>query len=139
MKYKSCIALTDPDIILQDDYREKLNLDDLNSGNMYGGTRYFVKTYNDWLDYKTGVKKLTDFENIVGWGCGFLQIFDYNSPKISNKSIIYPYSQQFVEADIWFLKVFHPDVRDVGKLPIDVIHLGDHGKYGKPEENGFFR
>ena len=86
-----------------------------------------------------GVKKLEDFEKIPGEGCGFCQIFSLNSPKLQGIPLeqILPSNGQAIESDIWFLKRFHPDVRDVGKLDINLIHLGhkDFGGKTRDESN----
>lgn len=131
LKYKDWIVSASPDIIYQDDFREKLKIEELDSDTMYGTSRLFVDTYKDWRDYLTGKRELSSFEEIPGWGCGFTQIFDLNSSKLKGIPLnqTFPSNGQAVESDIWMLRRFHPDVRDVGKLPITVIHLG-HKDFG---------
>lgn len=131
LKHKDWVIATTPDMIYPDDFRESLNLESLSEDNMYGTSRAFINTHKDWLDYESGDRKIESFETIEGWGCGFCQIFNLNSIKLKNVPLdkIMPSNGQATESDIWFLKRFHPDVRNVGKLPIVLIHLG-HKDYG---------
>ena len=59
-------------------------------------------------------------------------------------NLIFPSNGQITESDILMLKRFHPDVKDVGKLDITLIHLGDKNFGGNLRDNlngvvrGFF-
>lgn len=137
LKYKDWVVSTSPDIIYPDNFRELLKLESLDENNMYGTSRYFINTHKEWLDYLNGHKKLSDFVEIVGWGCGFCQIFNINSPKLRGIPLTetLPSNGMATESDIWFLRRFHPDVRDVGKLPITLIHLGHQDFGGNIRDN----
>ena len=137
LKYKDWIVSTSPDMVYPNDFRELLKLDELNEENMYGTSRAFIPTYSDWLNYRHGIKKLEDFESIVGWGCGFCQIFSLNSNKLKGIPLesVFPSNGQATESDIWMLRRFHPDVRNVGKLDINLIHLG-HKDFGGSIRDG---
>lgn len=136
LKYKDWVISTSPDMIYPDDFRERLRLGELGENNMYGTSRAFIPTIDEYLDYVSGRKTLNDFEQIVGWGCGFCQIFNLNSPKLKGIPLeeTLPSNGQAVESDIWFLRRFHPDVRDVGKLDIILIHLGHKDFGGKTRD-----
>lgn len=133
LKYKDWVISSSPDMIYPDDFREKLNLDSLDSSKMYGTSRLFINTYKDYLDYKNGLRDLKSFDEIIGYGCGFCQIFDLNSPKLKGIPLeeTLPSNGIALESDIWFLRRFHSDVRDVGKLDITLIHLGHKDWGGK--------
>ena len=132
----------DCDIILPNNFREELDLESLDSNTMYGCRRFFINKNQDWIDYKEGKKKKEDFTGLQwgGWGCGFIQIWDMQSPKIRNIPIsnLYPSYPTAAESDILMLKRFHPDVREVGKLDIDVVHLGNSGVNHDTKDNKDF-
>lgn len=145
LKYKDWIVGTSPDIVFPKDFREKLQLENLDSDKMYGTSRVFVPFYEDWIDIKNGKKTIDEFENIPGWGCGFCQIFSLNSSKLKNVPLteVFPSNGKLLESDIITLRRFHPDVKTVGKLNISLIHLGDKDFGGQIRDNltsvkGFF-
>jgi hypothetical protein len=145
LKYKDWIVGTSPDIIFPKDFREKFKLENLDIETMYGTSRVFLPHYQDWIDLKNGKKTINDFESIPGWGCGFCQIFSLNSPKLKDIPLteVFPSNGCLLESDIWTLRRFHPDVKTVGKLDINLIHLGDKDFGGQIRDNltsikGFF-
>tara|TARA_R110000824_G_scaffold255324_1_gene444295 strand:- start:10891 stop:12309 length:1419 start_codon:yes stop_codon:yes gene_type:complete len=128
LKHKDWIVAGSPDIIYPDNFRSSLGLSGLSEDKMYGVTRTFIPTFKDWIALYSGKKKQEDFESIEGFGCGFTQIFSLNSNKLSgNLEDTFCVNGKLEESDILTLKKFHPDVRHVGKLPINVLHLGDKG------------
>ena len=127
----------DADIIIPDKFLD-LNLNKLDKNVLYGGQRTFVWTYSDLLKLQSGEKKTSDFKTIPGEGCGFFQLFNFQSRAIkqSNSNDIYPSFPNAGESDILFLKKFHPDVVSVGKLDMNCIHLGPHGTFHNGRFNG---
>ena len=89
------------------------------------------------MKIQNGEKRIEDFESIPGWGVGFFQLFNLNSQKIKGIPLecLYPSFSNAGESDIMFLKRFHPDVRDVGKIDLNVIHLGPHGMFHNGRSN----
>ena len=110
---------------------------------MYGTPRACISTYKEYLDFKNGIKKLEELDSYEyvpgGWGCGYCQIFSINSYKLRGVPLeeTLPSNGIALESDIWFLRRFHPDVREVGKLNITLIHLGhkDWGGKTRDEDN----
>lgn len=137
LKYKDWVISTSPDIIYPNDFREKLKLETLDENNMYGCKRAFINTYSEWKAYNAGYADIEDFEVIPGEGCGFMQCWQFNSPKLKGIPLeeTLPSNGIALESDIWFLRRFHPDVRDVGKLDICLIHLGHKDWGGLDRDN----
>ena len=137
LKYKEWVVHLDADIIIPDKFLD-LNLNKLDKNVLYGGQRTFVWTYSDLLKLQSGEKKTSDFKTIPGEGCGFFQLFNFQSRAIkqSNSNDIYPSFPNAGESDILFLKKFHPDVVSVGKLDMNCIHLGPHGTFHNGRFNG---
>ena len=143
LKYKDWVISTSPDIIYPNDFRSKLELQTLNENTMYGTPRACISTYKEYLDFTNGIKKLEELDSYEyvpgGWGCGYCQIFSINSYKLRGVPLeeTLPSNGIALESDIWFLRRFHPDVREVGKLNITLIHLGhkDWGGKTRDEDN----
>jgi hypothetical protein len=143
LNYGSFVCHLDCDIVLPDNFRDELKLENLDSNILYGCRRFFIDKYRDWLDYKEGKKEKEDFDGLQlgGFGCGYIQIWDMQSPKIKGISAphLYPSYKTAGESDILMLKQFHPDVASVGKLNIDVAHLGNFGvNHDTKDDKGFF-
>lgn len=143
LKYNSFVCHLDCDIVLPDNFRDELKLEELDSNILYGCRRFFIDKYQDWIDYKEGKRNKESFTGLQwgGWGCGFIQIWDMQSSKIKGMatSHLYPSYPTAGESDILMLKRFHPDVVSVGKLNIDVAHLGNFGvNHDTKDDKGFF-
>lgn len=142
LKYNSFVCHLDCDIVLPEDFRQKLNLKDLNIDTLYGCPRFFINNYQDWLEYKNNKKAKEDFSGLElgGWGCGYIQIWNMRSYKIRNIPVkyLYPSYPTAAESDILMLKRFHPDVVSVGKLDIQVAHLGNCGVNHDTKDNKNF-
>jgi hypothetical protein len=142
LKYNNFVCHIDCDIVLPDNFRSELKLDTLDSNVLYGCRRFFIDKYQDWLYFKNGEKNKDDFYglDLGGWGCGYIQIWDMRSPKLRSILLddIYPSYPTAGESDILMLKRFHPNVEDVGKLNIDVAHLGNCGVSHDTNDSKYF-
>ncbi len=133
------ICFTDVDILFPDNFRDIVDKENLNKNTLYGGSRAFIKKYSEWIKIKDNKEELLKLEQVEGFGVGFMQIWNINSNKLKDipKDKIYPYGYDVEEMDIQFLKIFHPDVKTVGKLPINCYHLGDHAQYKRNYDEFF--
>lgn len=131
LEFKDVVCVLDSDIILSTNFREKLDLQNFCDSKFYGFGRHFIYSYEDWLDYQNGIKKLDDFQFIIGTGNGYGQIFSYKEliKKTPPGIPLYSSHPKNVEIDIDVLKRFCPLVdRDPNLVHIDTpcIHLGLH-------------
>lgn len=97
------IALFDCDIILQPDFRQKIDveLSTLNPECLYGTKRRKILYYEDYVAWKDGQEiKFYDRDPVI---CsGFFQLFNANCSKIKNKDAIYPEQVKSALGDITF-------------------------------------
>ncbi len=118
------ILLLDADIILPSDFRDILQLNNLDTDVLYGTSRCFAWDYSQYLEYKNG-KNINEFDKISGGhGCGYFMLFNLDSYKIRNIPLSEIYTNGNVETDMALLEKFHPKRLDVGKLSFNVLHLG---------------
>lgn len=134
LKFNEWVVIADTDIIFPKNLHEIIPWEFMNKEILYGGSRRFIWTYQDYLDLKNGVKKEKDFESREGFGCGFLQICNMKSNVFKRHSEFYPSFFSAENVDIHFLKLFGP-VTSVGKLDLTVNHLGYHGTFHRGREN----
>lgn len=79
LKHKEWVLSLDADIILPDDFRNKLFDFGLEKNKIYGCRRYEIRTYQEWLEIQKNpelIKKRFLFRGIFS---GFFQLFHYQS------------------------------------------------------------
>ncbi len=135
LKFNDWVCIMDADIIFPKNFRENIPWDCLNKDILYGGSRRFVWTYQDYVDLSNGIFKENELESIPGYGCGFAQIVNMSAKTFKQYPNLYPDSYDAGQVDIDFLKRFHPDVTTVGKLDFIALHLGPHGCNHKTRKN----
>lgn len=149
------ILILDSDIILPIDFKNKVLSLNLNKEKFYGCRRLNIDNYQDYLDYKSGIKNDNDFYLFRGSGYGYFQLFNIQSVTYkylyNNMYGGFPYpmtSYNVCEDDwkfrnIWGERVFNPPLGkfpechleknsdyDTGlyqELPFNIIHLGSVG------------
>jgi hypothetical protein len=144
LRYKDWVCVLDADCLLNDSFLEKFDKNTRNIEPFYGGGRTFIYSYEDYMDYLNGLKKLSDFDYYEGKGNGYMQLFNLNSQVAKSEPLetLYPSNSENVLIDIIFLKKFCPTIEkdpNLIDLGIDVIHLGLHSvfKNGRGEEARF--
>lgn len=142
LKYNQFVCHLDADIILPEEFNQ-LNLNNLDINIFYGARRYFIKNIKELDDLFSKKRELNSFSGLElgGWGCGFFQLWNMKSNKINGIPIndLYPSYPTASESDILMLKRFHPNVISVGKLNIDVLHLGLDGQtHTQSDQTNFF-
>jgi hypothetical protein len=148
-KYKDWVLLLDADIVLPENFREKLELDKECS---YGARRYDVQTREQWNKIQNN-----NFDGTTlfrGIGYGFFFLFNYQSKIFQNllkSGPPYPYwipngsESDWIFRNYWSDWIFFPPLdnnpnlhsipnsdyaqnKDLLKqLPFNIIHLGETG------------
>lgn len=77
--YKDWILLLDSDIILPADFKEKVNLPELDKEIMWGCRRYNIETEDEWLKIENNPTELKNSCLYRGFCYGFFQLINHNS------------------------------------------------------------
>jgi hypothetical protein len=144
-KYRDWIVFIDSDVIIEEDFRDRL----IDKDKFYGSYRRFIPTIRDYQDLTNGKKKQEEFEAILGHGCGFFQCLNLNNSKSKQIGINNIYNDSFSaeQCDINMLRKFCPfDIKtskyeDLVDMDIELWHLGDPGvnNNGRNEQDNFFK
>lgn len=139
LKFEDWICIHDADTCLPFNFREELDLKNMDIEKMYGCSRKFIPTYKDWQEGLKDNKYFDKYESIPGWGCGFMQFFNADSKvfKENKHKYIYGSYPTAEQCDIHFL--YHwcapPDPKPE-KLNMDCYHLSIyHGTAHSGREN----
>jgi hypothetical protein len=143
LKYKDVITILDSDIVLPDNFKEKLNIQNFDNNKFYGAGRHFIYTYEDLLDLNLGIKSINDFQFIKGAGNGYLQIFSYQElvKRTPPGQSLYSSNKENVQIDIDVLKRFCPLIEhdpNLVDLNMDIIHLGLHSVWKNGRDRARF-
>jgi hypothetical protein len=143
LKYKDIITILDSDIILPDNFKEKLDIQNFNNNKFYGAGRHFIYTYEDLLDYSSRKKNINDFQFIKGAGNGYLQIFSYEElvTRTPHGQSLYSSNKENIQIDIDVLKRFCPLIEhdpNLVDLNMDIIHLGLHSVWKNGRDKARF-
>lgn len=147
LKYNDWVVILDSDIVIKQDFRDKLT----DKSKFYGSYRRFIPTqekYKDLIEQKNATFE-TDFEKIEGSGCGFFQAIHFDRLKSHKnlKGYMYPDSHSAEQVDIDFLRQFCPFILregeyiDLVRMNIELWHLGDkpgNNNFGRNEKDTFF-
>lgn len=148
LRFRDWVIFLDSDIIMPNNFRELLDINNIDINKFYGSYRRFIPTYKDYNDFINGIKDKECFESIDGTGCGFFQCINLNSDIARYHGInnLYKDSYSAEEVDINFLKLWcpRPDPENhprLVKTNIEFIHLGvSDGKHhqGRNGKDPFF-
>lgn len=125
-QFKDWLLIHDGDICLPFDLKENLNFEKMDIEKMYGCSRKFIPTYNEWKKCLSDKNNFNKYKRFEGYGCGFFQLFNMNSSIIKNckDEYIYPPYPTAEFTDIAFLYRWcpPPDPKPE-KLDMDCYHL----------------
>lgn len=127
LKFNDWVLITDADMLMPDNFRNKIESINLNSEAIYGTHRYMCPTHNDFMFYNDNkiINKSWPLQrHRLAIGVGFFQLINYNSKVMANLTPKW-YSEDFGTAgrsDRIFLRNWPDDLRK--NLKIDTVHLG---------------
>ena len=152
LSYGQWVIILDSDVILPEDFRAKIEAENLDKEYFYGARRYNIETLNDLKKVQSDPVKLKEYILYRGYGYGYFQMFHCESlvfKWLMAKSNGRPYYEHTdgSEADwrfrnFWGDVIWEPDfginghseqnVRDPGTgklkcLDFHLIHLGITG------------
>lgn len=141
--YNSYICYLDSDILIKEDFRDKLN----DVTKFYGSYRRFIPKIKDYQDLMKGNKKQEEFKAIPGEGCGYFQTVSCEHPTVKALGLNNLYDDSFSaeQVDIDFLRKFckfeNNKYENLVNLNIELWHLGEgdaRNNFGRTEKDNFF-
>lgn len=148
------VCILDSDIVLPDDFSEKIKAENLNSEYFYGARRYNVETQEQWESVKKDKSYLNSLVLFRGYGYGYFQIFNLTSKTFLNlwqNTFGNPYLERpdnsmsdWIFRNYWGEYEWNPQSPDgildhsildncdlptglLRQLPFNIIHLGITG------------
>lgn len=134
LKYHDWVIHMDADIAVPDNFRE--SLPPLHPDLFYGARRVIVKSLQEFRNLVAGKLSVYDLEFPDGSGCGYFQMFNWQSGVIkrSKEGYWYPSAYNCCESD-WKFRNAWGEMRPENKtthcfvqLDFPVIHFGAHGQ-----------
>ncbi len=150
LKYNDWVVILDSDIVIKEDFRDKL----IDINKFYGSYRRFISKLQEYKDLNLHtveeIKNWSDspFPKIEGSGCGFFQCFNMNNicARLRKKIMgnLYEDSYSAEKVDIDFLAIFCPLIEhdsNLVRMGVELWHLGPHGvnNNGRSEKDEFFK
>lgn len=122
MSRSDWLCTFDADIILQDNFRELLEQEDLNPEFIHGTSRHKIRYYEDFLQWEKGLPvKLSKRDPC--FASGFFQLFNVRSSRIENIDEIYSEEITSALSDIKFRSKW---AEKWGEMSDEMVKLDTH-------------